>query len=69
MIMTLVNGGAHLDFRTRQAGWTPLHLAAIQNRQEAIVVRSPLMLSLSHRLSLMSFLDSSGTRSVAECLR
>lgn len=38
MIMTLVNGGAHLDFRTRRGGLTPLHQCAIASRKEAIVV-------------------------------
>ncbi len=38
MIMTLVNGGAHLDFRTRNGGFTPLHKSAIYNRKEAILV-------------------------------
>jgi hypothetical protein len=38
MIMALVNGGAHLDFRIRNGGLTPLHKAAIYNRKEAIVV-------------------------------
>ncbi|CAF1244048.1 unnamed protein product [Rotaria sp. Silwood1] len=37
MIMTLVNGGAHLDFRTRSGGFTPLHKSAIHNRKESIV--------------------------------
>ncbi|CAF0957509.1 unnamed protein product [Adineta steineri] len=37
MIMTLVNGGAHLDFRIRNGGLTPLHQSAIYNRKEAIV--------------------------------
>ncbi|CAF3616590.1 unnamed protein product [Rotaria sp. Silwood1] len=37
MIMTLVNGGAHLDFRTRNGGLTPLHKSAIYSRKEAIV--------------------------------
>ncbi|CAF3564455.1 unnamed protein product [Rotaria socialis] len=37
MIMTLVNGGAHLDFRTRNGSFTPLHKSAIYNRKEAIV--------------------------------
>ncbi len=40
MIMTLVNGGAHLDFRTRNGGLTPLHKSAIYSRKEAIVVRN-----------------------------
>ena len=38
MILTLINGGAHLDFRTRNGGLTPLHKSAIHNRKEAIVV-------------------------------
>jgi len=38
MIMTLVNGGAHLDFRTRNGGLTPLHKSAIHSRKEAIIV-------------------------------
>jgi len=38
MIMTLVNGGAHLDFRTRNGGLTPLHKSSIYNRKESIVV-------------------------------
>ena len=38
MIMTLVNGGAHLDFRTRHGGLTPLHQSAIHCRKESIVV-------------------------------
>lgn len=38
MIMTLINGGAHLDFRTRNGGLTPLHKSAMCNRKEAIVV-------------------------------
>ncbi|CAF4639695.1 unnamed protein product, partial [Rotaria sp. Silwood2] len=37
MIMTLVNGGAHLDFRTRNGGLTPLHISAIYSRKEAII--------------------------------
>jgi hypothetical protein len=37
--MTLVNGGAHLDFRTRNGGLTPLHKSSIYSRKEAIVVR------------------------------
>jgi hypothetical protein len=38
MIMTLVNGGAHLDFRTRHGGLTPLHKSAIHSRKESIIV-------------------------------
>lgn len=38
MIMTLVNGGAHLDFRTRKQGLTPLHRSAQFSRKEAILV-------------------------------
>jgi len=38
MIMTLVNGGAHLDFRTRNRGLTPLHKSSIYNRKESIIV-------------------------------
>lgn len=38
MIMTLVNGGAHLDFRTRNGGLTSLHKSAIHSRKEAIIV-------------------------------
>ena len=38
MIMTLVNGGAHLDFRTRHGGFTPLHKSAIHSRKESIIV-------------------------------
>jgi hypothetical protein len=38
MIMTLVNGGAHLDFRTRNGGLTSLHKSAIHHRKESIVV-------------------------------
>ncbi|CAF3557332.1 unnamed protein product [Adineta steineri] len=37
MIMTLVNGGAHLDFRTRHGGLTPLHKSAVHYRKESIV--------------------------------
>ncbi|CAF2881473.1 unnamed protein product [Rotaria sp. Silwood2] len=37
MIMALVNGGAHLDFRTRNDGFTPLHKSAIHYRKESIV--------------------------------
>ncbi|UJR38535.1 hypothetical protein I4U23_031202 [Adineta vaga] len=37
MIMTLVNGGAHLDFRIRNGGFTPLHKSAICNRKESIL--------------------------------
>ncbi|CAF1634071.1 unnamed protein product [Adineta ricciae] len=37
MIMTLVNGGAHLDFRTRTGGFTPLHKSAMHYRKESIV--------------------------------
>jgi hypothetical protein len=36
--MTLVNGGAHLDFRTRHGGLTPLHKSAIHSRKESIIV-------------------------------
>ncbi len=39
MIMALINGGAHLDFRTRNGGLTPLHKSAMYSRKEAIVVR------------------------------
>ena len=38
MILTLVNGGAHLDFRVRNGGLTSLHKSAICNRKEAIIV-------------------------------
>lgn len=38
MLMALVNGGAHLDFRTRHGGLTPLHQSAIHARKEAIIV-------------------------------
>jgi SH3/ankyrin repeat-containing protein len=38
MIMTLVNGGAHLDFRTRNGGLTPLHKSAIHSQKESIIV-------------------------------
>ena len=38
MILTLVNGGVHLDFRTRNGGLTPLHKSAIHYRKESIVV-------------------------------
>lgn len=38
MIMALVNGGAHLDFRVRRAALTPLHKAAIHCRKQAIIV-------------------------------
>jgi hypothetical protein len=38
MIMTLINGGAHLDFRSRNGGLTALHKCSIYNRKEAIVV-------------------------------
>jgi hypothetical protein len=37
--MALINGGAHLDFRTRNGGLTPLHKSAMYSRKEAIVVR------------------------------
>ncbi|CAF0935373.1 unnamed protein product, partial [Didymodactylos carnosus] len=37
MIMTLVNGGAHLDYRTKD-GQTPLHKAAINNKKAAIMI-------------------------------
>ncbi|CAF1116801.1 unnamed protein product, partial [Rotaria sordida] len=37
MIMALVNGGAHLDFRTRNGGFTSLHKSAIHYRKESIV--------------------------------
>ncbi|CAF0970670.1 unnamed protein product [Adineta ricciae] len=37
MILTLVNGGAHLDFRIRNGGLTSLHKSAISNRKEAII--------------------------------
>lgn len=37
MIMTLVNGGAHLDFRTRHGGLTSLHQSSIHCRKESIV--------------------------------
>ncbi|CAF1148905.1 unnamed protein product [Rotaria sordida] len=37
MIMTLINGGAHLDFRIRNGALTPLHKSAIYSRKEAIV--------------------------------
>lgn len=39
MIMTLINGGAHLDFRTRNGGLTALHKAAIYSRKESVIVR------------------------------
>ena len=39
MLMTLINGGAHLDFRTRHGGLTPLHKSAMHFRKESIVVR------------------------------
>lgn len=35
MILSLVGGGAHLDYRNSK-GLTPLHLAAIQSKEEAI---------------------------------
>ena len=35
--MTLVNGGAHLDFRTRHGGLTSLHQSSIHCRKESIV--------------------------------
>lgn len=38
MLMTLVNGGAHLDFRTRSGGLTALHYASIHQRKESILV-------------------------------
>ncbi|CAF3228137.1 unnamed protein product [Rotaria socialis] len=38
MILALVNGGAHLDFRTRNGGFTPLHKSAIHHRKESIVI-------------------------------
>ena len=44
MIMTLVNGGAHLDFRTRTGGLTPLHKSAIHYRKESIVVSSAIFI-------------------------
>ncbi|CAF0795806.1 unnamed protein product [Didymodactylos carnosus] len=37
MIMALVNGGAHLDYRTRN-GQTPLHKAARDNKKAAILI-------------------------------
>ncbi len=42
MIMTLVNGGAHLDFRTRNGGLTPLHKSAIHSQKESIIVSSKI---------------------------
>lgn len=57
MIMTLVNGGAHLDFRTRHGGLTPLHKSAIHARKEAIIV-SPISVKF-FRLNLRENLGSS----------
>ena len=56
--MTLVNGGAHLDFRTRNEGLTPLHKSAIYSRKEAIVV--------SYIKSLFSFYFSNKIQTLLE---
>jgi len=37
MVMALVSGGAHLDFRTKK-GLTPLHTAAQKGNEEALRV-------------------------------
>ena len=38
MLMILVNGGAHLDFRSRAGGLTALHHAAIRQRKDSMLV-------------------------------
>lgn len=37
MIITLVSGGAHMDFRNRH-GFTPIHKSALTSNSEAIKV-------------------------------
>lgn len=54
MIMMLVNGGAHLDFRTRDGALTPLHHAAIHYRKQSIIV-SRRMFSLVVDVRVSSF--------------
>jgi hypothetical protein len=56
--MTLVNGGAHLDFRTRHGGLTPLHKSAIHSRKESIIVSGKNFLIFSF-LHMKMYIDSS----------
>lgn len=41
VIITLVSGGGHLDFRTRQ-GQTPMHKAILHGNQAAVQVSKEL---------------------------
>ena len=52
MIMTLINGGAHLDFRTRHGGLTPLHRSAMHFRKESIVVSRSTAVDVLHSIDM-----------------
>jgi len=41
MMIALVEGGAHLDYRNKASN-TPMHKAAITGRREPIKVRTPV---------------------------
>lgn len=43
VIITLVSGGGHIDFRTRQ-GQTPMHKAVLHGNQTAVKVPARLQL-------------------------
>ncbi|XP_064627381.1 SH3 and multiple ankyrin repeat domains protein 2-like isoform X2 [Lineus longissimus] len=49
MIMTLVNGGAHIDFRRKKDGCTPMHKAAIRGNYDALKVLLELGASPNYR--------------------
>ena len=66
MIMALVNGGAHLDFRVRQGALTPLHKSAIHCRKEAIMVSLTDIFNFNYDQSLLDFI---GTWCIAKCVR
>ena len=59
MLMILVNGGAHLDFRSRAGGLTALHHAAIRQRKDSIFGSSA---------ELSDFFDRSFVRSMFQAL-
>lgn len=70
MIMTLVNGGAHLDFRTRRSALTALHLSSIHQRKQSILVgcrSSSTKDTLNNRSPCLS--DSARTRRIGQCFR
>ena len=69
MLMTLVNGGAHLDFRTRDGALTPLHHSAIHYRKQSIIVRGTNLLRRGFSRLRSFCLDVVGVGRLSERVR